>query len=250
MQEITLAPLAREDLAAVDCGCAPLRTGARRAARTTGAREDRRQSIFRHSVPSALAEEGLLIFDHERRSWSWDLDRIHAKGYTDNVVDLMVGKLTRLTAERSRRSRQLPASETPPKSRRCPLVCGTAEEQSTRLCWEAVRAELGGAAESSYHFIHDRVQEAAYSLIPEACRAEAHLAIGRLLAAHTPPEKREEAIFEIVNQLNRGVALDHFARGTRATGRAEPDRGQTRESLDCVRIGAHVSYHWCGTISG
>ncbi len=44
-------------------------------------------------------------------------------------------------------------------------------------------------------------------MIPEEQRAEAHLRIGRLLAAHTPPEKREEAIFEIVNQLNRGAAL-------------------------------------------
>src|SRR5262249_50255501 len=56
-------------------------------------------------------------------------------------------------------------------------------------------------------FVHDRVQEAAYSLIQEELRAEAHLRIGRLLTAHTPPEKREEAIFEIVNQFNRGVAL-------------------------------------------
>src|SRR6202035_1545535 len=47
----------------------------------------------------------------------------------------------------------------------------------------------------------------ANSFIPEPMRAEAHLRIGRLLAAHTPAEKREEAIFEIVNQLNHGVAL-------------------------------------------
>jgi predicted ATPase len=60
---------------------------------------------------------------------------------------------------------------------------------------------------SAYRFIHDRVQEAAYSLIPEDRRAEAHLRIGRLLVAHTPLEKREEAIFDIVNQLNRGAAL-------------------------------------------
>ncbi len=51
------------------------------------------------------------------------------------------------------------------------------------------------------------MQEAAYSLIPQELRAEAHLRIGMLLAEHTPAEKREEAIFEIVNQLNRGSHL-------------------------------------------
>src|ERR1700751_1274695 len=48
---------------------------------------------------STLAEEGLLTFDYDDARWSWDLGRIHAKGYTDNVVDLMVGKLACLPAE-------------------------------------------------------------------------------------------------------------------------------------------------------
>src|SRR5262244_3474011 len=76
-----------------------------------------------------------------------------------------------------------------------------------RQLWEAVRAGLIVRSEDSYRFLHDRVQEAAYSLIPEESRAEAHLRIGTLLAAHTPPGKREEEIFEIVNQLNRGSHL-------------------------------------------
>ena len=66
---------------------------------------------------------------------------------------------------------------------------------------------LSWRSKDSYRFLHDRVQEAAYSLIPEEGRAQAHLRIGRLLAAHTSPNEREEGIFEIVNQLNRGSAL-------------------------------------------
>ena len=63
-------------------------------------------------------------------------------------------------------------------------------------------------------FLHDRVQEAAYSLIPEDQRAAAHLRIGTPAREHTPPDKREEGIFEIVNQLNRGSHLITSLRST------------------------------------
>jgi predicted ATPase len=54
--------------------------------------------FFINQFLSALTDEGLIAFDSLHSSWSWDLKRIHAKGYTDNVVDLMIGKLVRLPA--------------------------------------------------------------------------------------------------------------------------------------------------------
>ena len=84
---------------------------------------------------------------------------------------------------------------------------GTSEEKLHSDLWEALRLEFIVRSEDSYKFVHDRVQEAAYSLIPEELRAEAHLQIGRGLLGHTTPERREGSVFEIVNQLNRGAVL-------------------------------------------
>ena len=87
------------------------------------------------------------------------------------------------------------------------LVHDKTEVEIHSLLDEAVRADLLERRKDSYHFIHDRIQEAAYLLVPESLRAEAHLRLGRLLAANTPPAQREEVIYEIVNQLNRGLPL-------------------------------------------
>ena len=156
---------------------------------------------------SSLAEDGLLSFDHSAADWSWDLDRIRAKGYTDNVAELMVRKLSRLPAETQNALQLLACLGNIAETTTLAIVLGTSDEQVHAALWPSVRQELLGRSAGAYRFAHDRVQEAAYSLLPDDQRGEAHLRIGRLLAAHTPPEKREEAIFDIVSHLNRGAAL-------------------------------------------
>jgi len=207
VQEISLAPLAHEhfgQLIADTLCCEPESAAplAQLVYQKTGG-----NPFFAIQFISALAEEGLLRFDHDAARWRWELDRIHAKGYADNVVDLMVGKLTRLSVETQAALRQLACLGNVAEITMLSIVLGKSSEDVRSDLWDAVRLELVEHSEGSYKFIHDRIQEAAYSLIPEPLRAEAHLRIGRLLAAHTPAERREEAIFEIVNQLNRGAAL-------------------------------------------
>ncbi|TCU64033.1 PAS domain S-box-containing protein [Bradyrhizobium sp. R2.2-H] len=163
--------------------------------------------LFAIQFISALADEALLTFDYGEGRWCWDLNRIHAKGYTDNVVDLMVGKLNRLSAATRNALQKLACLGNVAGFSMLRIVYQGSEEEMHGQLWEAVRAGLIFRSEDCYKFLHDHVQEAAYSLIPEESRAEAHLRIGMLLAAKTPPEKLEEAIFEIVNQLNRGSHL-------------------------------------------
>jgi PAS domain S-box-containing protein len=207
VQEIILAPLACEDLGqlvADSLHCKPERATPLAQVvqeKTAG------NPFFAIQFISALAEEALLTFDHGGGRWSWDINRIHAKGYTDNVVDLMVGKLNRLPLETQKAIQELSCLGNSAENTTLSIVHGTSEDELHSDLWEAARLEYIVRLAGSYKFVHDRVQEAAYLLIPEELRAEAHLRIGRLLAARTPPERREEAIFEIVNQVNHGAAL-------------------------------------------
>ena len=204
---ISLAPLAREHLGLLITDA--LRCESERAAPLAQLVHEKTggNPFFAIQFLSSLAEEGMLTFDHDAAHWSWDLDRIHAKGYSDNVVELMVGKVTRLPTETQQALQQLACLGNIAEITTLSIVLGTSEEQVHAALWPSVRQELAERLAGAYRFVHDRVQEAAYSLIPEERRGEAHLRIGRLLAAHIPPEKRDETIFDIVNQLNRGATL-------------------------------------------
>jgi PAS domain S-box-containing protein len=212
VQEIILTPLSYEDLGrliadSLHCqsengqseGVTPLAQLVHE--KTNG------NPFFAIQFLSALTEEGLLTFDHAAGRWSWDLTRIHAKGYTDNVVDLMVAKLNRLPVETQEILKEFACLGNSAELNSLSIVRGASEERVQSDLWEALRLEFVVGLNGSYRFVHDRIQEAAYLLIPEELRAENHLRIGRLLTAQTSPESLEEAVFEIVNQLNRGALL-------------------------------------------
>lgn len=207
VQEIWLAPLGHEHLRELTTDalrCAPERAGplANLVHKKTAG-----NPFFVIQFLHALADEGLLTFDVVSARWLWDLDRLHAKGYTDNVVDLMVRKLVRRPEKTQQALQQLACLGAVADTTTLAIALNSLPEQVHMTLWDALCQELVERREGTYRFIHDRVQEAAYSMIPEASRAGGHLRIGRLLAKRLTSEQAEEAIFDIVNQFNRGAAL-------------------------------------------
>jgi len=207
VHRIELAPLAPDSVAqlvadALHCPIAMAAPLAQLVHEKTGG-----NPFFAIQFLTTLADESLLAFDHDASRWTWDLPRIRAKGFTENVADLMAAKLTRLPDATREALGQLASLGNAADFATLTLVHGEPEASIHAKLWLAVRAGFVFRLEGTYVFAHDRVQEAAYALIPVEKRAATHLRIGRALASRTAPEALEESIFDIVNQLNRGAAL-------------------------------------------
>src|SRR5258707_399758 len=206
VQEIVLAPLGLDDVGqlvadALHCEPEDVRPLAQLVHEKTGG-----NPFFAIQFFIALAEEGLLAFDQVTRAWQWGMDRIRAKSFTDNVVDLMVGKLRRVSPTTQEALKQLACLGNVAEIGTLTLIHGTTEQAMHAALWEAVHAGLVVHQGSACKFLHDRIQQAAYSLIPEQQRAEVHLRIGRVLLASLTADELAEHLFDIANQCNRGDA--------------------------------------------
>ncbi|AFY42581.1 ATP-binding sensor histidine kinase [Nostoc sp. PCC 7107] len=178
-----------------------------------------------------LHQENLFNFDFNTGLWQWDIDKIQTIGIIDkriveliasriknlpiatqeilklaacignrfslDILSIVSGKSPATTASDLYAALQcgliLPLSD----AYRIPLVFE--QEESVKLTFDSKQI--------SYKFLHDRIQQAAYSLIPENQKQGTHLRIGRLLLEQTPAELLSENILDIVNQLNVGWDL-------------------------------------------
>ena len=152
----------------------------------------------------ALQREGLLHQDAQHRAWLWDLDQIRARDFADNVVDLMVGKLRQLPVPAQEALQLAACLGNRFDLRHLALVSGQVDVEQHLAA--ALQENLIVRSQGRGKFLHDRIQQAAYSLIPEEQRAQIHLALGRVLLASMTADELAENLFDIANQLNRGAA--------------------------------------------
>ncbi|MEH2160247.1 MAG: AAA family ATPase [Nostoc sp.] len=186
--------------------------------------------FFLTQLLKVLHQDNLLIFDYRLGLWQWDLNKIQEQAITDNVVDLMVNKIQRLS-EPTQQVLQLAACVGNRFNLEILAVVNEKSPSATAIdLWSALRAGLilpltdtykipqllnqselatycDTAVQVDYKFLHDRVQQAAYSLIPIDQQKQVHLKVGKLLLHNTEKAQLEEHLFEIVNHLNAGSSL-------------------------------------------
>ncbi|MCX4240621.1 trifunctional serine/threonine-protein kinase/ATP-binding protein/sensor histidine kinase [Paraliomyxa miuraensis] len=242
VDRIELGPLALPDVTALvgatvrgsDDVALPLATLLHR--RTAG------NPFFLVQLLRTLHEDGLFSLDDHGR-WTWDMPQILALGLTDDVVDLMASRLTRLPESTKallrlascignqfdlgvlarasgRPLRDVAASLWPtledglvlPLTNDYAVLLGSGLSASTGLAHEELheqveRAVRDGDLRVVYRFLHDRVQQAAYALIPPEERKVTHLELGRLLLGDGIADPLSDKIFDIVSHLNLGIEL-------------------------------------------
>ncbi|MEH1942039.1 MAG: AAA family ATPase [Nostoc sp.] len=187
--------------------------------------------FFLTQLLKTLHQEDLLTYDFQSGVWQWDIQHIQAIGLTDlNVVELTARNIRKLSLE-TQSVLKLAACIGNTFNLDILAIVNEASSLTTAAqLWSALQAglilplnqdykiplafsqeESGGIAltdvKVDYKFLHDRVQQAAYSLIPDQQKKATHLKIGQLLLQNTTPEERKENIFALVNQLNYGTDL-------------------------------------------
>jgi PAS domain S-box-containing protein len=207
VDQIVLGPLTVDDISQLLCDTLRRASDEIRPLAEQVHRRSGGNPFFAGQFLTSLAEERLVEFDPRSRSWTWNLDAIVDKRFSDNPVDLMIGRLRRLAPEAQEALKLLACLGNHADFATLAKLRRESDEAMHASFRDAVRAGAAVPREGSYRFFHDRVQEAAYALIPTEGRAELHLRIARLLVAETVPERIAERIYDLVNQLNLGSAL-------------------------------------------
>ncbi len=217
LQQIQLGPLNNGDI---------LRLTSDTLREDEGSIEPLAKSMFQktHGNPffvkqflSSLSELGLLEFSRKEECWRWNSDDIEALNVTDNVVDLLIIRMQRLTSETRNVMRLAACIGNRFELGMLGIIAGMEVVEVFQHLFPALKEGLiitssrylvdetdpdSKNRSQTFRFIHDRVQQTAYALIEEEEKKPLHLKIGRLMLQNQKQKKLEGQTFDILNHLN------------------------------------------------
>lgn len=166
--------------------------------------------FFLGQLLQSLYKENLIAFNPEKGCWEWDPASLQAIPIADDIIEFMLGNLHKLPEE-TRNTLMLAACiGNAFDLKTLAVACEKTPAATARGLLPAV---LDGLAlrvshfDDEYEFLHDRVQQAAYSLIPEEQKKELHLKLGRLILEHTGRDELDAKILLIMDLVNSGLDL-------------------------------------------
>lgn len=139
--------------------------------------------------------------------WQWDLHSLHLVQATDNVIELLIRKITQLDAGTQEVLKISACIGNRFDLETLAGICETASDTTLENLMKAVSEELIGSHVDYFIFLHNRIRETAYSLLSEQEKKKFHFKIGKLIRGKTDPNTQKTNIFTIVHHLNIGADL-------------------------------------------
>jgi predicted ATPase/signal transduction histidine kinase len=189
-------------------------------------RKTKGNPFFTTQFLKALHEDGQILFNRNLCYWECDISQVNTLTLTDDVVEFMALQLQKLPAETQRILKLAACVGNQFDLATLAIVSEQLPTEAATALWKALQEGLilptnqvykffHGPEQSAsqelvnpaYRFLHDRIQQAAYCLIPHNQRQHTHLCIGQLLLKNVEGKSLEANIFEIVNHLNLGIPL-------------------------------------------
>ncbi|MEG4293214.1 AAA family ATPase [Microcoleus sp. C2C3] len=183
--------------------------------------------FFATQFLKALHDDRLISINWDIRHWQCDIAGVKALAITDDVVEFMALQLHKLPPETQDNLKLAACIGSQFDLNTLVIVSEKSAGMTATALWKALQEGLvipttkiykfftesdsdevfKASANPTYQFLHDRVQQAAYSLIPDSDKKATHLKIGQLLQQNLSEIEQQEKLFDLVRHLNQGEDL-------------------------------------------
>ncbi len=183
--------------------------------------------FFATQFLKSLHDDKLISFDWDMQHWQCDIAKVKALVLTDDVVEFMALQLQKLPTQTQDMLKLAACIGAEFDFNTLVIVSEQSVSITATTLWKALQEGLvipitriykfftqsdskevwQTSANPTYRFLHDRVQQAAYSLIPDDQKQATHLKIGQLLLHSSSLVEQEEKLFDIVRHFNQGQEL-------------------------------------------